>query len=234
MVTPRWRIPRPARLPLRMKVIVGLGNPGLEYHDTRHNIGFMVVDELARRLKISFNEEKRWHGLVAKFAGGWLLKPQTFMNDSGRSVRALSQFYKITPAETLVVYDDVDLALGRLRFRSNGSAAGHNGLKDIHGLLGTQDFWRLRLGIGHPGVKSEVVHWVLKKPSLDHRIAIDQCIDRTLKALPALLEGDMEKATMLVHTSKPPRPKPPRPDSAQAPPAPGNGGNGSKTPDSQE
>ena len=141
----------------------------------------------------------------------WLLQPQTFMNLSGRSVSALARFFKIQPEEILVVHDELDVVPGEAKLRLGGSHAGHNGLRDIHAQLGTDRYWRLRLGIGHPGVKSEVVHWVLKKPAPDQRQAIEDCIARTLKAAPALLAGEMDKATQLIHTSKPPRPKPPRP-----------------------
>jgi PTH1 family peptidyl-tRNA hydrolase len=141
----------------------------------------------------------------------WLLKPQTFMNLSGKSVAALANFFKIPSQDILVAHDELDIVPGEAKLKLGGSHAGHNGLRDIHAQLGTDQYWRLRLGIGHPGNKAEVVHWVLKKPSQDHRIAIGQTIDRALKALPPFLAGDMEQATRLVHTSKPPRPKPPRP-----------------------
>ena len=133
------------------------------------------------------------------------------MNLSGQSVAALARFFKIEPHEILVAHDELDIAPGEAKLKRGGSHAGHNGLRDIHAQLGTDDYWRLRLGVGHPGVKSEVINWVLKKPSLDERVAIDQSIDRALKALPYLLAGDMDRATLLIHTSKPPRPKPPRP-----------------------
>jgi peptidyl-tRNA hydrolase, PTH1 family len=198
-----------------IKLFVGLGNPGPEYDATRHNAGFWWVDALARALKVNLSMDKGYAGLVARTTVDgktvWLLEPQTFMNLSGKSVGALARFFKIQPQEILVVHDELDIVPGEVKLKFSGSHAGHNGLRDIHAQLGTGDYWRLRLGVGHPGVKSEVVNWVLKKPSLDHRIAIDQCIDRSLKALPHLLAGDMEKATMLIHTSKPPRPKPPRP-----------------------
>jgi PTH1 family peptidyl-tRNA hydrolase len=139
------------------------------------------------------------------------------MNLSGKSVAALARFFKIQPQEILVVHDELDIVPGEIKLKLGGSHAGHNGLRDIHSQLGTPDYWRLRVGVGHPGVKSEVVDWVLKKPSLDHRIAIEQAIDRTLKALPALMAGEMDKATMLIHTSKPPRPKPPRPPKSITP-----------------
>lgn len=200
-----------------IRLLVGLGNPGPEYEATRHNAGFWWLDAVARELKTSLVMDKSYHGLVARTSVNgqtvWLLKPQTFMNLCGKSVAALARFFKIQPQEILVAHDELDIVPGEAKLKLGGSHAGHNGLRDIHAQLGTDDYWRLRLGVGHPGVKSEVVNWVLKKPSLDHRIAIDQSIDRALAALPHLLAGDMAKATMLVHTSKPPRPKPPRPES---------------------
>ena len=198
-----------------IKLIAGLGNPGPEYENTRHNAGFLFLDAVARELKASWTMDKSYHALVARtLVQGetvWLLKPQTFMNLSGKSVSALARFFKVKPDEILVVHDELDIAPGEAKLKFGGGHAGHNGLRDIHAQLATGDYWRLRLGIGHPGDKSEVANWVLKKPSLDHRIALEQCIDRSLKALPALLNGDMTQATMLIHTSKPPRPKPPVP-----------------------
>jgi len=199
-----------------IKLFVGLGNPGAEYEATRHNAGFWWVDALARELKVSLTFDKSYHGLVARTAVKgqtlWLLEPQTFMNVSGKSVAALARFFKIQSNEILVAHDELDVVPGQAKLKFGGSHAGHNGLRDIHAQLGTGDYWRLRLGIGHPGVKAEVIHWVLKKPSPDQRGAIEECVVRTLKAVPAMLDGEMDKATMLVHTSKPPRPKPPRPD----------------------
>lgn len=200
-----------------IKLFVGLGNPGPEYEATRHNAGFWWIDALARELKTGLSMDKGYHGLVARTTVHghtiWLLQPQTFMNLSGKSVASLARFFKITPQEILVAHDELDISPGQVKLKFGGSHAGHNGLRDIHGQVGSGDYWRLRIGVGHPGNKDDVVNWVLKKPSLDHRIAIDQCIDRSLKALPAFLAGDMEKATLLVHTSKPPRahtPAPPR------------------------
>jgi peptidyl-tRNA hydrolase, PTH1 family len=208
--------PQFAKLPRRMiKLFVGLGNPGPEYDATRHNAGFWWIDALARELKVSPSMDKNYHALVSRTTVNgqavWLLKPQTFMNLSGKSVAALAKFFKINPQEILVVHDELDIVPGEAKIKLGGGHAGHNGLRDIHAQLGSADYWRLRLGVGHPGVKSEVVDWVLKKPIADHRIAIEQAIDRSIKALPALLAGEMEKATMLVHTSKPARPKPPKP-----------------------
>lgn len=205
-----------------IKLFVGLGNPGPEYEDTRHNAGFWFIDALARSLKVTLVPERSYHGLMARTQVGgqtlWLLEPQTFMNVSGKSVAALARFFKIQPDEILVAHDEMDIAPGEAKLKKGGSHAGHNGLRDIHAQLGSADYWRLRLGIGHPGNKAEVANWVLKKPSPDDRIAIAQCMDRSLKALPHLIRGEMERATVLIHTSKPPRPKPPRPAApAQAP-----------------
>ena len=199
-----------------IRLFVGLGNPGTEYEATRHNVGFWWVDELARELKANLSFDRSYHGLVARTnvhsQTVWLLEPQTFMNLSGKSVAALARFYKIAPEEILVVHDELDIAPGQAKLKLGGSHAGHNGLRDIHAQLGTGGYWRLRLGIGHPGDKAEVVSWVLKTPAPDQRPAVEECIARTLKATPAILAGEMEKATLLVHTSKPPRPKPPRPE----------------------
>lgn len=204
-----------------IKLFVGLGNPGPDYEWTRHNAGFWWLDEVGRALKAPLVMDKSYHGLVARTSVGgqtvWLLKPQTFMNLCGKSVATLARFFKIAPEEILVAHDELDIVPGEAKLKLGGSHAGHNGLRDIHAQLGTDAYWRLRLGVGHPGDKSEVVNWVLKKPSLDHRVAIDQSIARSLKALPHLLAGEMDKATMLVHTSKPPRPKPPRPEKPAKP-----------------
>jgi PTH1 family peptidyl-tRNA hydrolase len=202
-----------------IRLLVGLGNPGAEYEHTRHNAGFWWLDALAADLGVSLQPERSTQALVARVnrTGAepvWLLQPMTFMNRSGFSVAALARFYKIPAAQVLVVHDELDLQPGQVKLKFGGSAAGHNGLKDIHAQLGTPDFWRLRLGIGHPGIKAEVIHWVLKKPSPDHREAIASAIQRSLLAVPQLLAGDMAAALAKIH-AQPPRPKPPRP----APPA---------------
>jgi peptidyl-tRNA hydrolase, PTH1 family len=198
-----------------IKLIAGLGNPGPDYEHTRHNAGFWWVDEAARLLKTRLQMERGHFGLVARAnVGGqsvWLVEPQTFMNLSGKSVASVARFFKIAPEEVLVVHDELDLPPGEAKLKKGGGHAGHNGLRDIHAQLGSPDYWRLRIGIGHPGNKNEVANWVLKKPSPDDRIAITQALDRSLKALPQLIAGEMDKATALIHTSKPPRPKPPKP-----------------------
>lgn len=187
-----------------IKLFVGLGNPGQEYQSTRHNAGFWWIDALARELKVTLTSEKSFHGQAGRTTihgqAIWLLKPLTFMNLSGRSVASLARFYKIAPEEILVVHDELDILPGQLKLKRGGSHAGHNGLRDIHEQLGSADYWRLRLGIGHPGVKSEVIHWVLQKPSADHQDAIHACIARSLHAVPLLLAGDMVRATMMLHT----------------------------------
>jgi PTH1 family peptidyl-tRNA hydrolase len=141
----------------------------------------------------------------------WLLEPQTYMNRSGQSVAALARFFKIAPQEILVAHDELDLPPGQTKMKLGGGHAGHNGLKDIHAHLGSADYWRLRLGIGHPGIKAEVPDYVLRKPAPEHREALEQAIDRSLPALDALLHGEMEAAMRVIH-AKPPRPKPARPE----------------------
>jgi PTH1 family peptidyl-tRNA hydrolase len=205
-----------------IKLLVGLGNPGPEYEDTRHNAGFWLLDAYARELKLSWAIDNSYWGLVARtqFQGHkvWLLKPQTFMNVSGKSVGALARFFKIQPEEILVAHDELDIEPGQVKVKKGGGHAGHNGLRDIHAQLGSSDYWRLRLGVGHPGDKAEVLNWVLKKPSPDHRKAVEEGMARCVKALPLLLAGEMEKATALIHTSKPVRPKPAPPPTSPLPP----------------
>ncbi|MBC8055980.1 MAG: aminoacyl-tRNA hydrolase [Rhizobiales bacterium] len=197
-----------------IRLLVGLGNPGPEYQDTRHNAGFWFIDGVARELKVTLAPERSYFGLVARVnlreGPVWLLEPMTFMNLSGKSVAGLARFFKIAPGEILVAHDELDLLPGQVKMKLGGSHAGHNGLRDIQDQLGSADFWRLRLGIGHPGVKAEVASYVLRKPVAEQRDAIDKAVAQGISALDLLLEGDMERALMKVH-AKPPRPKPPRP-----------------------
>ena len=201
-----------------IKLFVGLGNPGPDYEATRHNAGFWWIDALARELKVNLVPERSYYGLAGRTSVNgqsvWLLQPQTFMNLSGKSVASLARFFKIQPEEILVVHDELDLPPGQVKLKRGGSHAGHNGLRDINAQLGSPDYWRLRIGIGHPGEKSEVANWVLKKPAPDQRTLIEDSIAHSLKAHTAMLAGEMDKATLLVHTTKPPRPKPPRPAAA--------------------
>ena len=197
---------------MTIRLLVGLGNPGPEYDATRHNAGFWWVDAVAAKLGARLAFDRGYHGLVARLNRPgqeplWLVEPQTFMNLSGKSVAPLARFFKIAPEEILVAHDELDLLPGQVKLKLGGSHAGHNGLRDIVAQLGSADFWRLRLGIGHPGVKAEVIDYVLKKPSKEHRDAIEQCITRSLDALDLLLAGEMERAMMRVHV-KPLRPKP--------------------------
>lgn len=196
-----------------IRLFVGLGNPGPEYEDTRHNAGFWYIDDLARRLKVSLQPDRAYHGLVAcaNTPNGrvWLLQPQTYMNLSGKSVAALARFFKISPEEVLVAHDELDLPPGQVKLKKGGGHGGHNGLKDIHSQMGSPDYWRLRLGIGHPGVKHEVAAYVLRKPPQAEREAIFKCIAQALDATELLLAGDTAKATAQIH-AQPQRPKPPR------------------------
>jgi PTH1 family peptidyl-tRNA hydrolase len=203
-----------------IRMLVGLGNPGTEYEGTRHNAGFWWVEEAARVLGARLVHDRAYHGLVARVnrpdGPVWLIEPQTYMNLSGKSVAPLARFFKIEPSQILVVHDELDLAPGQMKIKQGGGVAGHNGLKDILAQLGSADFWRLRIGIGHPGDRSEVANWVLRKPAPEQRDAILKCIAQSIEALPLLLDGPMERAMMKIH-AKPPRPKPPAPAAAGTP-----------------
>lgn len=188
-----------------IRLIVGLGNPGREYETTRHNAGYWWVDELARLQNLSFKSEAKFHGLTARgqLHGHemLLLKPQTFMNVSGRAVGALAQFYKIVPAEMLVVHDELDLPPGVARLKLGGGHGGHNGLKDIIAHLGSKDFWRLRLGIGHPGDRTDVAGYVLNDPRREERELINVVMQRALDVAPMIIEGKAEAAMLKLHSS---------------------------------
>lgn len=182
------------------RLVVGLGNPGAAYAATRHNAGSWLAESLAGHLGVELRHESRYHGLVGQVrpagAGGglWLLLPQTFMNRSGQAVLALANFYRILPDSILVLHDELDLPPGALRLKFGGGLGGHNGLKDINAHLGTQDFWRLRIGIGHPGDRNEVVDFVLKPPRREEQVEIDVALDRALQAWPLLARGDYPAA----------------------------------------
>ncbi len=191
-------------MPIRL--IVGLGNPGPEYELTRHNAGFWLVDRLA---PAPLARETRFNALAAKARIGgqevWLLEPQTYMNRSGQSVGALARFFKIVPEDILVVHDELDLPPGAAKIKKGGSSGGHNGLKDITAALGTQDYWRLRLGIGHPrnaNLQQQVVDYVLHRPRKEEQEPIDDAIRRSLDVIPMLCEGKFEAAMMKLHSVK--------------------------------
>jgi PTH1 family peptidyl-tRNA hydrolase len=190
-----------------IKLFVGLGNPGPEYEATRHNAGFWWIDALARDLKLTLSPERSYHGLVARTQVGgrpiWLLEPQTFMNVSGKSVAALARFFKIEPDEILVAHDELDVVPGQAKLKLGGSHAGHNGLRDIHAQLGTGDYWRLRLGIGHPrtlNLQQAVADFVLHRPRREEQTLIEEAIDKSLRIIPMVCEGKMSAATMQLHT----------------------------------
>ena len=190
-----------------IRLVVGLGNPGREHEATRHNAGFWYADALAGRLGAPFSGEAKFHGRVARAVGDLrLLKPGTYMNLSGRAVAALAQFFSIAPAEILVVHDELDLPPGEVKIKFGGGHAGHNGLRDIIARLGAAEFWRLRLGIGHPRdsaiPQQEVVDYVLQPPRNDERAAIGSAIDRALDAWPMIAAGDFERAMMALHTRR--------------------------------
>ncbi len=181
------------------RLIVGLGNPGSEYADTRHNLGFWFIDRLARELKIDLAPQGKFFGRVGRAGECWLLQPTTYMNRSGQAVAALANFYKITADEVLVIHDELDLPPGAIRLKQGGGNGGHNGLKDIQAHLATPDFWRLRLGIGHPGVRNEVIDYVLKAPRREEQELIDPALDRCLLAWPKLGVGDYAAAQRQLH-----------------------------------
>jgi PTH1 family peptidyl-tRNA hydrolase len=191
-----------------MKLVVGLGNPGKKYAGTRHNAGFWFVDRLAAATGARFSADRKFHGEVAKLAtdGGeiWLLQPATFMNASGQAVGALAGFYKIASSDILVVHDELDLAPGVARLKFGGGVSGHNGLRDIRAQLGTAEFWRLRIGIGHPresaATEQEVVDYVLHAPRAEEQAAIDEAIARSLEVWPLLAADRHEAAMLKLHT----------------------------------
>lgn len=189
---------------MSIKLIVGLGNIGAEYEQTRHNVGFWLIDQLAWQHKAQLREEKKFFGEVARISHQgrdvWLLKPSTYMNLSGKAVGALAQFYKILPDEILVVHDELDIPCGQIRFKLGGGNGGHNGLKDIQAKLGTPNFYRLRLGIDHPGDKNLVVGYVLNKPSAEDRDKIERAMDKSLSVLPDILDGKLEDAVRVLHS----------------------------------
>ena len=191
-------------MPTPIRLVAGLGNPGRGYARTRHNAGFWFADALAATLGATFAHEARFAADVAKSGDVRICKPMTFMNASGRSVAAIARFFGVAPDAILVVHDELDLSAGDAKIKLGGGHAGHNGLRDVHAQLGTPDYWRLRLGIGHPRntemPEREVVDYVLKPPDTADRDAIEAAIDRALGVWPDIAAGDMERAMMVVHT----------------------------------
>lgn len=187
------------------RLVAGLGNVGARYAGTRHNAGFWYADELAARLHVSFRADRKAFGELTRATVGGrdirLLKPGNLMNRSGQAVASVAGFHKIPPAQILVAHDDLDLPPGTVRLKLGGGHGGHNGLRDIASRLGSPDFWRLRIGIGHPGAREDVIDYVLTKPSPDDRRAIDDAIERVLDETDRLIgNGDVEGAMNALHT----------------------------------
>jgi PTH1 family peptidyl-tRNA hydrolase len=196
-------------MPIRL--IAGLGNPGRSHERDRHNVGFWLVDRLAQAHGVVLRRDAKYQAHIARLdapAGEvWLCEPQTYMNLSGRSVGALARFYKIAPEEVLVVHDELDFPPGVARIKLGGGVAGHNGLKDVQAQLGTQGFWRLRIGIGHPGDRDLVADYVLNAPPPAERELIEEALGRAIEVMPLVLAGDMNGAMQRLHSGG--RPKPP-------------------------
>ena len=198
---------------MSIKLIVGLGNPGKKYENTRHNAGFWLVERVAAQHRLTLRKEARFHALAGKLetasGAAWLLLPQTWMNESGSAVCALAQFHKIATEEILVAHDELDLPPGGVKIKQGGGHAGHNGLRDIMAKLGAADFWRLRIGIGHPrdvaASEQEVVDFVLHAPRKEEQALIDTVIDRGVAAFELILADNMAAAMHKLHT----KPKPP-------------------------
>jgi PTH1 family peptidyl-tRNA hydrolase len=188
---------------MAIRLIAGLGNPGREHERDRHNVGFRFVDRLAAAQSASLRKDAKYQALVARIAAPvgdvWLCEPQTYMNLSGRSVGGLARFYKLAPEEILVVHDELDFPPGVAKMKLGGGVAGHNGLKDIQAQLGTQAFWRLRIGIGHPGDRNLVADYVLNSPSPAERDLMEAAVERGLEVMPLVLAGDMQGAMHKLH-----------------------------------
>tara|TARA_B100000686_G_scaffold352976_1_gene456771 strand:- start:2669 stop:3247 length:579 start_codon:yes stop_codon:yes gene_type:complete len=187
-----------------MKLIVGLGNPGKQYISTRHNVGFQWASELSDKLHITFRKEEKFHALCAHIGQGsdslWLICPQTYMNESGKAVLAICNFYKIDPEQVLVIHDELDLPPGVLKLKMGGGLGGHNGLKDIATCLSTKKFWRLRIGIGHPGDKNLVADYVLRPPYKEDKSKIQESIIRSFEIWPLLIKEKYQEAMLKLHT----------------------------------
>ena len=205
---------------MAIRLVVGLGNPGKEYERTRHNAGFWLVERFAAKSGIVLRKDPKYQALVGRLPdnGAWLLMPQSFMNASGRAVQMLAGFFKVKPEEILVVHDELDFAPGTARVKQGGGIAGHNGLKDISQRIGSHDYWRLRLGVGRPASAPEMADYVLHKPSLEEKQAIDAAIDNALALLPQMLAGDMQGAMQKLHSQDKPAPAPKKEPEKKTPP----------------
>jgi PTH1 family peptidyl-tRNA hydrolase len=191
-----------------VRLVVGLGNPGPQYADHRHNTGFWWVERLAAQLGVVLRVEPRFHARVARWSGPqgdvWLLCPDTFMNLSGKAVAALARFYKIPPHAMLVAHDELDLMPGTIRLKQGGGHGGHNGLRDIHAQCGGSDYWRLRIGIGHPGSREAVTGHVLGRPTRPEEALIIEAMESALSIWPELASGQYAAAQLKLHTVKKP------------------------------
>jgi PTH1 family peptidyl-tRNA hydrolase len=196
-----------------MKLIVGLGNPGERYEPTRHNAGFWLVERYAAQIGVALRKDAKFQALVGRHdaTGTWLVLPQNFMNASGRPVQMLASFFKIAPADILVAHDELDFPPGTVRMKQGGGSGGHNGLKDISARLASHDYWRLRIGIGHPGDRNLVTEYVLHRPAQEERADIEASIGRALDILPLLVSGDVQGAMLKLHSGPEPVAKPPKP-----------------------
>ena len=197
-----------------MKLIVGLGNPEDKHQPTRHNAGFWLVERFAAQTGTTLRKDAKFQALVGRHeaSGAWLMLPQNYMNASGRPVQMLASFFKIAPAEILVAHDELDFPPGTVRIKQGGGVAGHNGLKDVSARLGAHDYWRLRIGIGHPGDRSAVTHYVLSRPAQEDRVAIDAAIGHALDVLPLVLAGDLQGAMLKLHSEDKVEKAAPRPE----------------------
>jgi PTH1 family peptidyl-tRNA hydrolase len=205
-----------------MKLIVGLGNPGDRYQPTRHNAGSWLVERFAAQTGTPLRKDAKFQALVGRHeaSGAWLVLPQNFMNASGRPVQMLASFFKIAPADILVAHDELDFPPGTVRLKQGGGVAGHNGLKDVSARLGSHDYWRLRIGIGHPGDRNAVTDYVLRRPAQEERAEIDAAIARALEVLPLAIAGDLQGTMLKLHTSPEPAPRAEKPAPERKPEKP--------------
>jgi peptidyl-tRNA hydrolase, PTH1 family len=202
-----------------IRLVVGLGNPGKEYERTRHNAGFWLVERFAAKSGVALRKDPKYQALVGRLPdnGAWLLMPQSFMNASGRAVQMLAGFFKVKPEEILVVHDELDFAPGTARIKQGGGIAGHNGLRDISQRIGSHDYWRLRVGVGRPSSPAEMADYVLHKPSVEEKEAIDGAIDNALALLPQMIAGDLQGAMQKLHSQDKPAPAKKEPEKKEAP-----------------